>query len=113
MLPPSQMLQMLLQTLAHPALPAPSAQSPAVVTLSNFRGYARPVTVIQSVSTEEIDPSSQIQAREEEIELLHAQLECFQQVSFPEYVLSNPQIIAPSVSSLGATCMKHLHTNFC
>ncbi len=79
---------------------------------NNFRNYAQPVTAIQTVSAEVLDPSSQVQARDEEIELLHAQIERLQQVNFPEFVTSNSQITAPPTSSLGAACMKHLLQTF-
>ncbi len=44
---------------------------------SRTRNYVQPVTAIQSVSAETSDSSLQVQARDEEIELLHAQIECF------------------------------------
>ncbi len=86
------------------ALPAP----PVAAAPGNFPNYAHPVTVIQAISAELPDPSLQMQARDEEIELLRAQVECFQQANFPEFVTSNSQISAPHSSSLGGTCMKHL-----
>ncbi len=63
-----QTQQLLSQSPVCSALSAPSVQTPAVAIWSNPRGYVRPVvTAVQSVSTEEIDSSSQIQAQEEEI----------------------------------------------
>ncbi len=75
---------------------------------NSFHNYAQPVTAIQSISAEVFDPSLQVQARDEEIELLHMQIECLQQVIFPEFVTTNSQITALSISSLGAACTKHL-----
>ncbi len=66
------------------------------------------MTAIQSVSAEASDPSLQVQARDEEIELLHAQIEHLQQINFPEFVTTNSQITTPPISSLGAACVKHL-----
>ncbi len=66
------------------------------------------MTVIQSASAEAFDPSSQVQARDEEIELLHAQIERLQQINFPEFVTINSLSAAPPTNSLGAACVKHL-----
>ncbi len=81
---------------------------PAAAVPGNFCNYAHPVTVIQTISAEALDLSSQVQARDEEIELLHAQVECFQQANFPEFVTSSSPISVPYSNSLGGTCVKHL-----
>ncbi len=47
------------------------------------------------------DPSTQIDARDEEIELLHAQVERLQQTNFPEFVTNNSQTFVPTNNSLG------------
>ncbi len=65
------------------------------------------MTAIHPVSAEAPDSSLHVQARDEEIELLHAQIEHLQQVNFPEFVTTNSQIAAPPISSLGAACIKH------
>ncbi|WP_297310974.1 hypothetical protein, partial [Neptuniibacter sp.] len=86
-----------------PALLAPPAQ-PAVTVPNNTRNYVRPVTAIQSVSAEASNSSLQVQARDEEIELLHAQIECLQQTNFPEFITVNSQATVPPTNSLGAAC---------
>ncbi len=105
------MQQTLPQLPVHPALPALPAQ-PAAAMPNNFCNYARPVTAIQSISAKVSDPSSQVQVRDEEIELLHAQIEHLQQVNFLEFVTSNSQNTAQPTSSLGSACMKHLLQTF-
>ncbi len=64
---------------------------PAVTVPNDIRNYVRPVTAIQSVSAEASDPSLQVQARDEEIELLHTQIEHLQQINFPEFCVSGHQ----------------------
>ncbi len=95
--------QMLPEVPIHSALPAP----PVAAMPGNFPNYAHPVTAMQAISAKLPDPSSQIQARDEEIELLRAQVERFQQANFPEFVTSNSQILAPHSSS-----RRHLHETF-
>ncbi len=85
-----------------PALPAPSVQS-AITMPNNNHNYARPITAIQSVSAE-ADPSFQVQARDEEIELLHVQIERLQHLNFPEFIAVNSSVTVPSSCSLGAAC---------
>ncbi len=108
MFSPPQIQQSLPQSPAHSVLPAlPAPPVPPAVTVLN-RNYVRPITAIQSVSAEASDPSLQVQVRDEEIELLHVQIEHLQQINFPEYITGNSQVIAPPTSSLGAACVKHL-----
>ncbi len=44
--------------------------------------------------------------------MLHAQIECLQQINFPEFVTVNPSAAVPPSSSLGAACEKHSLQDF-